>query len=108
MRHARHLRPQRRLDRWIDNVAGLLALSSVVLSQIHPRIVWWVVPALTVGRIAFSTVYRWRSETWVSTLSGFDDPANHLQGRRLHLFLSCTWRFRHLGDVRSHQPHRTG
>jgi hypothetical protein len=78
MRHARHLRSQRRLDRWIDNVAILLAFSSLVLSQIHPRIVWWVVLALSVGRIAFSAVYRWKERLaqaeWKASIESTESP----------------------------------
>jgi hypothetical protein len=46
-----------------------------------------------------------KPEQWswarVPSLGGFDDLADHLQGRCLHSFLSDPWRLRHLNDVRA-------
>jgi hypothetical protein len=74
--HAKHLRPQRRIDRWIDNLAVVLALSSIALLSIHPRIIWWAALALSAARIAFTAAYRWKERRaqaeWRVAMDGTD------------------------------------
>jgi hypothetical protein len=45
------------VSRWIDNLAIVLLLASLVLAQLHPYFVWWITLAIAGGRLAFSVIY---------------------------------------------------
>jgi hypothetical protein len=58
----RHAAPRTALTKWLDGLAIPLGFASLVLSQLRPNFVWWLLLALAVGRIGFSLVYRWNAQ----------------------------------------------